>query len=164
MKVFMANLLLAIIWYAAVGRGGVAELMFGFAVGYAVLWWLKPLLGPTVYFNKLPKGALFLLFFIKELVLSTLRVAYDVVTPAAHRRPGVVGIPLDAGTDLEIVSLSSLVTLTPGSLSLDISDDRKMLFVHSMFAKDPEQVRRHIKEGYEARVLDLLRTPPEPTK
>lgn len=161
MNVFLANLLLAIAWYAAVGRGGVSELMFGFAVGYLVLWWLKPLLGPTVYFNKLPRVFMFLVFFIKELVLSTLRVAYDVVTPAANRHPGVIGIPLDAKTDFEIVTLASLVTLTPGSLGLDISDDKRMLYIHSMFAEDPDEVRRHIKEGYEARVIDLLRAGPE---
>jgi multicomponent Na+:H+ antiporter subunit E len=157
--VFLANLLLAIIWYAAVGEGGVSEMLFGLAAGYFVLWWLKPLIGPTLYFNKTPKALRFLVFFIKELVLSTLRVAHDVVTPAAHRRPGVIAVPLAARTDIEIVALTVLVTLTPGSLGLDVSDDKTTLYVHSMFADDPEEVRRHIKEGYEARVLELLRTP-----
>jgi multicomponent Na+:H+ antiporter subunit E len=159
-KLLLANLLLAIIWYAGVGRGGVSELIFGFFVGYAVLWWLQPLLGSTHYFGKLPKAVAFMLFLMKELVESTLRVAYDVVTPAAHRHPGVIGIPLDAKSDVEIVTLATLVTLTPGSLGLDVSDDKTMLYIHTMFAEDPQQVRRHIKQGYEARILDLLRTPP----
>jgi multicomponent Na+:H+ antiporter subunit E len=157
---FLANLLLAIVWYAGVGRGGVRELVFGFVVGYVVLWWLRPLLGRTQYFSKLPKVIRFILFFIKELVESTLRVAYDVVTPAAHRRPGVIGIPLGARSDVEIVVLATLVTLTPGTLGLDVSEDKKMLYIHTMFAENPDEVRKHIKEGYETRVLDLLRTPP----
>lgn len=156
MRLFLANLLLAIVWYAGVGRGGVSELMFGFGVGYFVLWWLRPLLGSTQYFSKLPKVIRFTLFFLKELVESTLRVAYDVVTPAAHRHPGVVAVPLDAESDLEIAALAMLVTLTPGSLGLDVSTDRRTLYVHTMFAEDPGSVRRHIKEGYEARVIELL--------
>lgn len=160
MRLFLTNLLLAIIWYAGVGRGGVSELVFGFAVGYLVLWWLRPLLGPTLYFSKLPKAIRFTLFFLRELVQSTLRVAYDVVTPAAHRRPGVIGIPLDATSDVEIVTLATLVTLTPGTLGLDVSEDKQTLYIHTMFAEDPDQMRQSIKQGYEARVLDLLRTPP----
>ena len=73
--------------------------------------------------------------------------------------PGVVAIPLDARTDVEIALLANLITLTPGSVTLDLSEDRRVLYVHAMYIDggDVEAYRRSIKEGLERRVLELLR-------
>jgi multicomponent Na+:H+ antiporter subunit E len=73
--------------------------------------------------------------------------------------PGVVGIPLDARTDLEITLLANLMTLTPGSVTLDLSEDRSVLYVHAMYIDggDVEAYRRSVKEGLERRVLELMR-------
>jgi multicomponent Na+:H+ antiporter subunit E len=154
---FLVNLVLALLWAAMVGSVDPAHMAVGFAVGYLVLWALRPLLGDTRYFTKLPQLLRFTLFFAWELVLSNLRVAWDVVTPWARRRPGVVGVPLDARTDAEITLLANLITLTPGTLSLDVSQDRRTLWVHAMFVDDPERLRRSLKDGLERRVLELLR-------
>ena len=72
-------------------------------------------------------------------------------------RPGVVAIPLEAKTDAEITFLANVITLTPGTLSLDVSEDRSTLYVHTMFLESPEVLRESIKEGFERRVLELLR-------
>ena len=73
--------------------------------------------------------------------------------------PGVVAIPLDARTDAEITLLANLITLTPGSVSLDLSEDRRVLYVHAMYIDggDVEAYVRSVKEGLERRVLELLR-------
>jgi multicomponent Na+:H+ antiporter subunit E len=78
---------------------------------------------------------------------------------ASYVCPGVVAIPLDARTDAEITLLANLITLTPGSVSLDLSEDRRVLYVHAMYIDggDVEAYRRSIKEGLERRVLELLR-------
>ncbi len=161
MKTFAMNLALALIWAAATGRAGAANLLLGFCAGYLALWWLSPILGGQTYFRFLPKVLRFLLFVLREIVLCNLRVAWDVVTPRAYRRPGIVAVPLDARTDEEITILANLVTLTPGTVSLEISPDRRVLYVHAMFAEDPEAIRREVKQEYERRVLDLLRGPME---
>ena len=157
MKVFLLNLLLALLWAAAVGSIDAAHLVVGGVIGYAVLWLTRSVLGPTLYFARLPRPIGFAVFFLRELVLSNLRVAWDVLTPRPHRRPGVVAVPLDAATDAEITLLANLLTLTPGTLSLDVSPDRRVLYVHGMFIDDPEATRRGIKQEYERRVLELLR-------
>lgn len=81
------------------------------------------------------------------------------LAPASYVCPGVVAIPLDARTDVEITLLANLITLTPGSLSLDLSEDRRVLYVHAMYIDggDVEAYRRSVKEGLERRVLELLR-------
>ena len=81
------------------------------------------------------------------------------LTPMSYVCPGVVAIPLDARTDVEIALLANLITLTPGSVSLDLSEDRRVLYVHAMYIDggDVEAYRHSIKEGLERRVLELLR-------
>src|SRR5690606_901199 len=96
-------------------------------------------------------------YFLKEMLLANLRVAYDVITPTYYMRPAVVSIPLDARTDLEITLLAMCITLTPGTLSLDVSTDRRVLYIHAMFAEDPDALRHEIKNGFERRLLELLR-------
>jgi multicomponent Na+:H+ antiporter subunit E len=156
-KALFANIALAALWAAATGSLVPGNVLVGYALGFGILWWFKPLIGPTPYFGKLFAAVGFALFFIYELALSNVRVAWDVITPEARRRPGIVAVPLEAASDHEITLLSILVTLTPGTLVVDISDDRKVLYVHSMFVDDVEEERRKIKEGFERRVLDLLR-------
>ncbi|MCG8420576.1 MAG: Na+/H+ antiporter subunit E [Proteobacteria bacterium] len=96
-------------------------------------------------------------FFFWELIISSARVAWDVLTPRAHRAPGIIAMPLSARTDAEIAWVANLITLTPGSLSLDVSTDRTTLYVHTLFADDPDAARRALKDGFERRVLELLR-------
>jgi multicomponent Na+:H+ antiporter subunit E len=157
MKVLLWNLLLALLWEAMTGKTDAANLLLGFALGYVVLWWLRPLLGPTQYFRKLPESIRFTFFFLRELIHSNLRVAWDVISPKSRRKPGIVAIPLDVSTDIEITVLANLITLTPGTLSLDVSDDRRVLYVHGMFVEDPQLMRNEIKSGFERRVMELLR-------
>lgn len=94
---------------------------------------------------------------IVELVMSSLQVAWDAMTPRHRARPGIIALPLDARTDLEITVLANLICLTPGTLSLEVSDDRRFLYLHAMFIDDPAESRRALKESMERRVLEALR-------
>jgi multicomponent Na+:H+ antiporter subunit E len=158
-KGFLGNLLLALAWTAATGQFTVANLLLGFGMGFAALWLVRRTLGPTRYFAKVPQSLRFALFYLWQLLLANLRVAYDIVTPTHYMKPGVIAIPLDTVTDTEITLLANLLTLTPGSLSLDLAPDRKTLYVHVMYIDrgDVEEARRQIKEGLERRVLEVLR-------
>jgi multicomponent Na+:H+ antiporter subunit E len=157
MTIFLLDLSLMALWVASTGVFSYANSALGFLVGFVVLWWLQPLLGPTTYFRKLPLALRFSVLFLWEVLKSNLRVAWDVITPNRRRRPGIVAVPLDAKSDLEIAVLANLITLTPGSLCLDVSEDRRTLYVHAMFVSEPDQVRREIKQRFESWILALLR-------
>jgi multicomponent Na+:H+ antiporter subunit E len=157
MTVFMLNVLLMALWISGTGVFTYANALLGFVIGFITLYWLRGLLGDTTYFRKVPLGFWFTLLFLWEVVKSNLRVAWDVVTPQTLRQPGIVAVPLDAKTDIEITVLANLLTLTPGSLSVDVSADRRVLYVHAMFAEHPETVRQEIKTRFERWVLTLLR-------
>ena len=94
-------------------------------------------------------------FFAWELLLANVRVAADVLL--GHRiEPAVVAIPLDITTDGEILLLSMLINITPGSVTIDLSDDRRTLYVHVMHMKTADETRREIKDGFERRVKLLF--------
>ena len=104
-------------------------------------------------------GALSLfVYFQYELIVSSIRVAWDVLTPQSHARPGFVVVPLDAKTDAELMLTANLISLTPGTLSIDLNHDRTALLVHSMFGgEDPEAEIAAMKHGIERRVLRATR-------
>jgi len=158
MQLFVTNVLISLLWALLTGRVTVGNLALGFVLGYFALVILYPAAGKkSSYFKKTVQLIGFALFFAKELIVSSWRVAIDVVKPLPLMRPGVVGIPLDAETDLEITMLANVISLTPGTLSLDVSKDRKTLYIHAMYVTNPDDLRKEIKDGLERRLLELLR-------
>jgi len=94
-------------------------------------------------------------FFAWELLVANFRVAGDVLR--GHQiEPAVVAIPLDVTSDGEILLLSMLINITPGSVTIDLSNDRRTLYVHVMHMKSPGETRREIKDGFERRVKRLF--------
>lgn len=157
MNRFLFNILLAFAWMLLTGDSSAPSFISGLVVGYLILWMSRPAFGKDSYFSKIPQVAGFLLYFLKELIVANLRVAYDILTPENYMTPGIVEVPLDVESDLEITLFANLVTLTPGTLSLDVSKDRKTLYVHAMYLDDPEQFRRELKEGLEKRLIEIMR-------
>jgi multicomponent Na+:H+ antiporter subunit E len=157
MSLPILNIAFAVVFTILLGSDSIGVFLSGFVLGYVALWLSKPLYQDTAYFRRLPKTVNLAVYFLKELVVSNLRVLWDVITPKHINRPGIIGIPLTAKTDLEIFVVASLISLTPGTLSVDLSDDRKILFVHVMFLDDVEKTREDIKSGLERRVLEVMR-------
>ena len=153
---FLLNVLLALAWIALTGQFSPINLVEGFVLGYIMLWFVQRTVGPSGYFSKVRQVLGFAAFFAWELLVANLRVAYSVLAPRGTLRPGIVAIPLDVQSDAEIALLVNLITLTPGTLSLDVSDDRGVLYVHTLYVDDAHEFRCQIKQGFERRVQELL--------
>lgn len=156
MSPFALNLILAACWAGITGTFTLVNLTIGGAVGYIALWVARPLFGPTTYFERVWRVWRLIVLFLYELTVSSLRVVWDVITPAHLSRPGIVAVPLDAKSEGEVLLVANLISLTPGSLSLDLSDDRKTLFVHAMFVDDPDALRHELKSGMERWVTEAI--------
>ena len=151
------NLLLALIWTALWGDLTGPNLLIGFIVGYLVLAFaLRDIPEFARYAARVPRLIRFFFYFNGELIKSNLKVAYDVLTLTHHMRPAVIAFPLEAKTDGEITILANLISLTPGTLSLDVSSDRKVLYIHIMYFDGDESARRSLRQ-FEQRVLEILR-------
>ncbi|MCF8093419.1 MAG: Na+/H+ antiporter subunit E [Desulfotignum sp.] len=158
MPLLLLNIAFAAVFTLLLGSGSIGVFLSGFALGYVVLWVSGPLYPETGYFKKLPKTLNLAAYFFMELVISSLQVAWDVITPKHINRPGIIGVPLTARTDLEIFLVANLLSLTPGTLSVDLSEDKKTLYVHVMFLEDIDTTRKEIKNGLERRILEVMRS------
>jgi multicomponent Na+:H+ antiporter subunit E len=129
-----------------------------FLGSFLVVWGMSYFVNRKEFF-RFPKFIVLLLFFIKESVKSNLWIAYDIITPGLSINPAIIAVPLDIRGDLEIVTLASMITLTPGTLSLEISPDQKKLYIHEMYikGKDIESSKMNIKKGFEKKLIDLTK-------
>ena len=154
----VGNILLALAWAALQGEFSLTNLITGYVLGYFVLVVLVKggVLEPSRYVSKAHLAIGLAAFFLWELVLANMRLALDVATPRFQMTPGILAIPLDATRDSEILLLAMLINLTPGSVALDVSDDRKVMYVHVMYIASADAARAEIKTGFERRVLQLL--------
>lgn len=158
MNLFAVNILLAIVWSGLTASFTLPSLLTGYVIGLGALWVAQPLFGePGGYFLRVWRVLKLAGFFVYELVISSIRVAWDVVTPAQHSRPTIIEVPLDVTSDMEILAVTNLISLTPGTLSLDVTPDRKTLIVHAMFgAEDPEAEVAALKSGMERLVKEAF--------
>src|SRR5699024_8428136 len=124
---------------------------------FLIIYFYQRVTGPVVYVQRVLGIASFILFFTWELFKANLQVAYDVITPRHDMQPRVIAIPLAVKTDAQHTLLANLISLTPGTLSLDVSQDRRVLYIHAMYVDDPDAMRHEIKTGFERRVLEVLR-------
>ena len=98
------------------------------------------------------------LFFLWELTASNLKVARQVFSLGPVRiHPGFLVIPLDLKTDLGITAFANMISLTPGTVSVDVLSERSELLVHCMFAEvDKQSQVTTIKRQYERRILRVF--------
>jgi multicomponent Na+:H+ antiporter subunit E len=170
MIAFLQNLALMIIWVALTEDFSPFNLVLGFIFGAFLLWfgrgvtgrvryfqWGEDVPGPVglaVHFWRLIK---FIVIFIWEVILANINIMLTVLKPTLDLKPAIIALPMDIDSDVEITLLANMITLTPGTLSLDVSDDRRILYVHCAHAEDPESTKREIKDGFETLVQEVLR-------
>jgi multicomponent Na+:H+ antiporter subunit E len=151
----LLNVLLALAWSALVGQFDLPNLLFGFGLGYVMLL-LARRRGGERYFGRVGATVRFVGYVLWEIVLANISVTRAVLfTPLDRLRPGIVAVPLDLRTDAQITMLANLITLTPGTLSLDVSEDRTTLYVHAIEITSAEDFRRAIKDGFERAVREV---------
>ena len=160
MNNFAANLVLAAVWAIFFGGFTWLTMLSGFVVGYLILWLLQPLTGvQSSYFKRVWHWLKLIVMFHYELIVSSAQVLWDIVTPRHRARPALIDMPLDAKSDAGILLVTNLISLTPGTLSIDVSADRKTLQIHAMFADDREAVIHALKSGMEKWVIDAVEEP-----
>ena len=93
---------------------------------------------------------------LKELVLSALSVSWLVLQPRPRLRPGIIAYPLSLTSDAQITLLANMITLTPGTLSVDVSADRKTLYIHAIDIDSRDALIGRIAAGFETKVLGAL--------
>jgi multisubunit Na+/H+ antiporter MnhE subunit len=146
-----------VVWLAVSGSFTIPNLLLGAVAGALSLALIRGHIQPDGRRVRPLKVLSLLLLFFKELALSAWKVAMLVASPRMVLKPGIFAFPLTVDRDFEITLLANLITLTPGTLSVDVSEDRKVLYVHAIDCSDPVGARRDIANGFEKKILEAFR-------
>ena len=130
------NILLAIMWMLLWGAFDIYFLAVGFLLGYLLLGLISRTMEGPDYGTKGWKLLSFTIYFIRILVKANLQVAWEIITPGYAMQPRFIRYSVAGMTPMQITSLANAITLTPGTLSVDLAPDAKYLYVHCMYAKD----------------------------
>jgi multicomponent Na+:H+ antiporter subunit E len=156
-NLFMINILLALAWGAVTASFTAPSLAFGFVLGFIALWLPRWLWGETKYFRRFWLIARLIGVFLYELAMSALSVLKLVLTPGLNFKPGILAIPLETRSGLEITTFANLITLTPGTLSIDVSQDRRTLYVHAIDISKPDDEKKAMKHAFEENIMEAFR-------
>lgn len=157
MSTFLWNLMLALLWAAVLGEVSGPKLVTGFILGFLVLAFLDAERFPSRYASRAWDFVRLVGIVVWEVIVANLKVTKDVITPRFITRPAIYRYEMEARTEGEITLLSLIVTFTPGTLGLEVSEDHKALYVHVMFAEDRDAFSRRLRERIEKPLLRVLR-------
>jgi multicomponent K+:H+ antiporter subunit E len=151
------TVLLTVSWCLLLERPGIGSLLLGVLLAFGIACWLVRdddgrRLRPGVLVRLAVRVAW-------DIVASNLVVARQVLFHANRLQPAWIELPLRLSDDARVVALAAIISLTPGTISVDLveADGRRRLRVHALDAPDPEAVAAEIRDRYETLLLELLR-------
>lgn len=149
---------LAFVWAAVTGSFTVPNILLGAFIAAIAVLFIRERVDRPFVLRRLGRFLSLAALFIYELALSAWRVAVLVLSPDMNRRlaPAIIAYPLTVKTDGQITLLANLITLTPGTLSVDVSGDRSTLYIHVLEMTDRDELIASIKHGFEARVMEVF--------
>ncbi len=151
------NALLAIIWMLLANDPTVVGFVVGYAIGMLFLFALRRFFKEPFYLRKVWATFKLLALFAKELVLSNIAVIGHILRPRLNVRPGVFAYRTELRSDWEITILSCLITLTPGTLTLEVSPDQGTLYIHAIDIRDADELKAQIKGTFERAIREVTR-------
>jgi multicomponent Na+:H+ antiporter subunit E len=152
---FLVNLLIALLWAGILPLFGGVDYLIGFGVGFLAIAFYK-----RTYVRRTYDLLYFLGYVLWQIVLSNFILARVILQPRHQINPGIVAIPLTASSPLEIMTLASVITLTPGTLSVDLGQNERgerLLYVHILATGDPATFQTEVKETFERLLLRVTR-------
>lgn len=153
----LLTLLLTVTWLLLVNGWSLNSLLFGLGLGILIPFLTQAYWPNRPRLSRPLKVIEYVLVVLADIVQANIIVARIVLfKPNGERRPNWITIPLDLKTPEAITALAGTITMTPGTLSADVSDEGHTLLVHCLDAPNPEAVRDEIKERYERRLREIF--------
>ncbi len=154
---FFINVVLAVVWMFLQPTLAWENFVVGYVLGLLIMYFVVGRLKTRFYMSAVVAFILLLLAFLYEVMRSSVRVSYLILHPRMPVTPGLVSVPLDVKSPGAITCLAAMVTMAPGTFSVELSDDRSHLYIHALEADDPEAVAADIKHRLERRILQVWR-------
>lgn len=83
-------------------------------------------------------------YFVWKLLEANVVLAIEILTPRDYTQSGVIGVSVEGASDLVVTLVANAITLTPGTLTLEVRRDPAVLYVHVLHLRDTESVRRDV--------------------
>jgi multicomponent Na+:H+ antiporter subunit E len=144
MSTLASNLLLAVVWMFIQASFSMRSLTVGFGIGFVAIALVQRFRGSSQYALTAAWVVYLFAFFLADLVRSNLTLARDILRSVPGFVPAIVCFEVSDLSPVETALLANLVSLTPGTLTIDTDDDGSAIYVHSLYADDPADVRRRI--------------------
>lgn len=153
----MHSLLLLVVWLMLNTTLSLGHIILGSVLAIVIPLLCAPLRVPQAKIKKPFKAISFVFLVLKDIVVANIEVALLVVGPMHRVKPGLVAVPLDVVGTLPITVLASTVTMTPGTVSAELSKDEKWLYLHVLnMPVDEQELIDFIKQRYESRVREIF--------
>jgi len=143
---FLLNILLALLWTFTWGSFDIYTLTAGFVLGYLLLGIYSRVMQAEGYGARAFQLLSFFIYFIRILIIANIQIAIEVLTPTHHQTPRIIRYDVKDLNEVQVTILANAITLTPGTLAIDISKDRRWLYIHCMYAADREAAVRALNE------------------
>ncbi|MDP6279480.1 MAG: Na+/H+ antiporter subunit E [Nitrospinota bacterium] len=140
---------ISVIWLLLKGDGSPGNFFVGLILAMILIYFLRRTYHQERSFRRVGDIAHFLINFTRELIVANIQVLKIVLSPRINIRPGIIAFKTECKTPLGITLLANSITLTPGTLSVDISEDQTTIFIHTLDIENPDQVRDGIRRGLE---------------
>ncbi|KKB34987.1 Na+/H+ antiporter subunit E [Bacillus thermotolerans] len=153
----LLNFFLAFLWMFIQVSFDASTFIIGYLLGAILLYGMRRFFKTEFYLRRVFAVIRLILLFFKELIMANIDVLRLILRPKLNIQPGIFALPTDLKKDWEITLLSSLITLTPGTLVIDVSDDQKILYVHAIDLPDVEDAIHSIKNSFEKAIKEVGR-------
>lgn len=154
----LLNVCLAFLWMFLSGRMNASGFMIGFLLGAVAIIMMRRFFNGRLYLARFWSVILLCILFFKELVLANIAVLKVVLQPKLSMQPAFFKYETKLTKEWELTLLSSLITLTPGTVVVHISDDNKTLYIHAIDAIDIDETVDSIRNSFEKAILEVSRS------
>ncbi|MFS0780344.1 Na+/H+ antiporter subunit E [Bacillus sp. 1P06AnD] len=153
----LLNVFLALIWMFLSTSTQPSSFIAGYLLGLLILIGFRRFFRSTFYLVRIWAVVKLIFIFFKELILSNIAVLKVILRPKLDMNPGIFALKTELKSDWEITLLANLITLTPGTLVVDVSDDNSTLYVHAMDIQDVQDEIDGIKNTFEKAIMEVSR-------
>ncbi len=154
---FLLNLLIAVIWMFLQDSYMMNTFLFGFMIGVLIIYTLRRFFEFDFYFRRVIAFLKLMWLFLTELIKANIDVVKVVLQPKLKNRPGIIAVRTSLETDIERATLAALITLTPGTVSMDFSADSKTIYVHTIDVDDRDAMVAEIKGSFEKAIMEVTK-------
>ncbi|KZE36503.1 cation:proton antiporter [Bhargavaea cecembensis] len=153
----LLNFILAFTWMFILNSFDASTFIIGWLLGLLLLTMMRRFFKGPLYTRRIWAIIKLTLLFLKELWLANIQVFMLVIKPKLDIQPAIFRYQTKLTNDWEITLLSALITLTPGTVVMNVSEDKKMLYVHAIHIDDVEEAVTSIRDSFEKAIMEVSR-------